>query len=415
MTRLPLLRLLGLMVILLGWLQPVPSFAQSATLTISGTPPTSAIAGTAFRFTPGVSGGRTSRRFFWVRSKPAWASFDRRTGTLSGAPSTGDIGTYSNIRIGVTDGRSSANLSPFSITVVARTSTTTTPVPAPAPAPAPTTNRAPVISGTPSTTAATGAMYAFQPTASDPDGDTLSFTIQSRPTWASFSPTTGRLSGTPSATDVGTTSGITILASDGKTASALPAFAVKVTAATTTPVNRAPTIAGTPQTSVVVGQPYEFQPSGSDPDGDVIAFGIANKPAWATFSAASGLLSGTPSAADTGTTSNIAIAVSDSQAYATLAAFSITVTQASNGSVTLNWDAPTTNTDGSPLTDLAGYQIRYGTAPMSLTQTVRVANAGVTTYVVSNLVPGIWYFALSAYNTAGVGSEATTPATGVVQ
>jgi hypothetical protein len=115
-----------------------------------------------------------------------------------------------------------------------------------------------------------------------------------------------------------------------------------------------------------------------------------------------------------GTASNIAIAVSDTKANATLAAFSITVTQASNGSVTLDWDAPTTNTDGARLTDLAGYQIYYGPAANALRRSVRFANAGVTTYVVTNLTPGTWYFALSTYNAAGAASARSAPATGVV-
>jgi hypothetical protein len=114
-------------------------------------------------------------------------------------------------------------------------------------------NRTPAISGTPSTTVLSGTGYAFQPTASDPDGDALTFTIQSKPVWASFSPTTGRLSGTPAASHVGTTSGITIMASDGKTVAALRAFAIEVTAAATAPVNRPPTISGTPPSNVLVG------------------------------------------------------------------------------------------------------------------------------------------------------------------
>jgi hypothetical protein len=58
-------------------------------------------------------------------------------------------------------------------------------------------NRAPSISGTPPTTATVGRAYSFTPTASDPDGQVLKFSINWKPAWASFSKTTGRLSGTP--------------------------------------------------------------------------------------------------------------------------------------------------------------------------------------------------------------------------
>ena len=78
---------------------------------------------------------------------------------------------------------------------------------------------------------------------------------------------------------------------------------------------------------MAVGQAYSFTPTAADPDGQTLAFGIANKPAWATFNAANGRLSGTPTAA--ATHSNIVISVSDGAATATLAAFSIAV-QAGN-------------------------------------------------------------------------------------
>ncbi len=74
------------------------------------------------------------------------------------------------------------------------------------------------------------------------------------------------------------------------------------------------------------------------------------------------------------------------------------------GTVTLAWDAPTTNTDGTPLTDLAGYKIYYGPTSGSYTNTLDVGN--VTTSVVNNLTDGLtYYFTVSAYNSAGVESS----------
>lgn len=413
MIRPLLLRSIALTAILFAAFQPSNAVAQTATLTISGAPPTTVVAGSPYTFSPTVSGGRSTRRFFLIRNKPTWASFDWRSGKLSGVPSKSQVGTYSGVRISATDGRSSASLPAFAITVSA--STTATGGTSTPPPPTTTTNRPPVISGTPPASIVAGSTYNFQPSASDPDGDALTFTIQSKPSWAVFTPTTGRLSGTPATTDVGTSAGITILASDGKSVSALPSFSITVSAPVTAPANRAPTISGTPPTGVVVGQTYVFQPAGSDPDGDAIAYGIANKPAWASFSAATGRLTGTPAAADVGSTSNIVIAVSDGKVNTTLPAFAISVTQAANGSLTLNWTAPTTNTDGTPLVDLAGYTILYGMSPTALTQSAKIANPGITTYVVSNLAPGTWYFALSAFNTAGASSTASTPASAVVR
>ena len=72
--------------------------------------------------------------------------------------------------------------------------------------------------------------------------------------------------------------------------------------------------------------------------------------------------------------------------------------------MTLNWTAPTENTDGTPLANLAGYDIHYGTASGKYTQTVTVNNPGIATYVVSNLSPGTYYFSVAAVNSQGTES-----------
>jgi hypothetical protein len=93
-------------------------------------------------------------------------------------------------------------------------------------------NSAPVISGVPAETVAQGSSYVFQPTASDPDGDRLSFRIRNLPAWASFNSSTGRLSGTPGAGDAGSYSNIRIRVSDGTAITSLPAFDISVGSAT---------------------------------------------------------------------------------------------------------------------------------------------------------------------------------------
>ena len=135
-----------------------------------------------------------------------------------------------------------------------------------------------------------------------------------------------------------------------------------------------------------------------------MTFTINNQPSWASFNTSTGRLSGTPGAGDVGTYSNIRISVSDGTDSASLSAFSITVDAVALGSATLSWDAPTTNTDGSPLTDLAGYRVRWGNASGSYTGSTTVMNAGITTYVVDNLPNGTWFFVVTAINSADVES-----------
>jgi hypothetical protein len=71
----------------------------------------------------------------------------------------------------------------------------------------------------------------------------------------------------------------------------------------------------------------------------------------------------------------------------------------------VTWTAPTANTNGSALTDLAGYTIYYGTSPTALKQSVSVPNAGATDHVVQGLSGGTWYFAVRAYTSAGLQSS----------
>jgi hypothetical protein len=71
----------------------------------------------------------------------------------------------------------------------------------------------------------------------------------------------------------------------------------------------------------------------------------------------------------------------------------------------LSWTPRLQNNDGSPLTDLAGYRIHYGASPDAMTQTIQVANPGISSYTVSNLAPGTYYFAIRAYAADGDQSD----------
>jgi hypothetical protein len=69
------------------------------------------------------------------------------------------------------------------------------------------------------------------------------------------------------------------------------------------------------------------------------------------------------------------------------------------GSALVNWVAPTANTDGSTLTNLASFRIYYGTSSTALNQTLQVSDVTARSARVSGLTPGTWYFAVRAVNT----------------
>ena len=78
---------------------------------------------------------------------------------------------------------------------------------------------------------------------------------------------------------------------------------------------------------------------------------------------------------------------------------------AMNYAVTLVWQPPIQNSDGSPIMDLAGYHIYVGKQSNSYDRKIRLDNPGLTAYVVEGLGAGTYYFAATAFNTSGIESR----------
>jgi hypothetical protein len=88
--------------------------------------------------------------------------------------------------------------------------------------------------------------------------------------------------------------------------------------------------------------------------------------------------------------------------------------------VALAWEAPTQNTDGSPLTDLAGFRVRWGNAANNLGAGVYIQNPAARSWTSGALTPGTWFFGVHAFNALGlesaisnIVSKATTEAQNV--
>ena len=176
-------------------------------------------------------------------------------------------------------------------------------------------------------------------------------------------------------------------------------------------------ISGTPPTVVGVGQKYTFRPGVTA--AAAVTFHIAGKPSWATFDTVTGTLSGTPATADVGVNTGVQITASNNTTTAVLPTFEITVMPtavagatgttgsvlASTSSVTVNWQQPTTNTDGSPLTGLASYKVYFGTASQQYTNSITIASPTELSSIVGSLEVGrTYYFAVTAITSAGVES-----------
>ena len=179
---------------------------------MSGRPLTFVPAGWSYAFHPVARDPDGQRLVFTVANRPAWATFDRRSGRLAGRPARSLAGRlYRNIRVCASDGRTKACLPAFSIRIAA-------------------SNSAPRISGTPSRTARVGAKYSFKPRTFDADRHRVWFLIVNKPVWATFDRRTGRLSGTPRAFHAGrVTRGVRIAVTDGYLKTWLPGYSLQVT------------------------------------------------------------------------------------------------------------------------------------------------------------------------------------------
>ena len=258
------------------------------TPTISGTPFTSVHQDVPYSFTPTFSDADEADTLtLSMTNIPSWASFDAETGILNGTPGNADVGIYSNMVITVTDnGGASASLPAFNLEVI-------------------NINDAPVITTDPVTTVEQDSAYNYVVSADDIDvNTTLTYSATQLPAWLSFDAQSRTLSGTPGNDEVGEHS-VQLRVSDGETA-INQSFTITVNN-----VNDAPQLTGSPDISVNENRNYLFAPSATDPDNDSLTYSISGKPAWATFDAASGQLSGNPGGIGSIKHDNIVISVSD--------------------------------------------------------------------------------------------------------
>jgi RHS repeat-associated protein len=178
------------------------------------------------------------------------------------------------------------------------------------------------ITSDPVTEATEDSPYAYALDAESPD-EPVDFTATTLPAWLALNG--ANLEGTPLNEHVGDHP-VVVEAEDAAGEIATQSFTITVAN-----TNDAPTISGTPGTSVEVGFPYSFVPAAADVDvGDTLTFTADNAPSWASFDAATGALTGTPLEADIGTTTGVVITVTDAAgAAASLPAFDLEVTSAS--------------------------------------------------------------------------------------
>ncbi len=187
-------------------------------------------------------------------------------------------------------------------------------------------NRAPSFTTIPELEASPGRAYIYDANATDPDGDTPSFTVLSGPVGMTIDAATGVLTWTPTAAQLGNFP-VSVQVSDGRGGSATQSFTVVSVA---NRPNRPPVFTSAAVVDVELGTTYRYDANAADPDADPLTFALgAGAPAGMTIDAATGVIVWTPAASQLGHAA-VTVSVTDGRGGTAAQAFEVCVTAGAN-------------------------------------------------------------------------------------
>ena len=280
---------------------------------------------------------------------PEWLAFDAETRTFTGTPGVGDaLAEYEILVLATDDGEPPLfEGTEFTLTVAAADGEEADPG----------ANIAPSFAQSlEAQTATAGTAFSYEvPAATDPNGDTVTYTAALAdgstldgsattewPAWLSFDASTRTLSGTPGADDAPAALTVAVKATDDGSPALSTTARLKLTVAAEAGANAAPAFAETPgDQAATAGTAFSYLvPAATDPDDDTITYAaalgdgstldgsaLAEWPDWLTFDASTRTLSGTPGAGDAPAALKIAVTATDdgSPAGSATARFTLTV------------------------------------------------------------------------------------------
>jgi len=170
----------------------------------------------------------------------------------------------------------------------------------------PSVNQTPTITSTPITTATVDEPYTYDVDATDPDGDTLTYSLTTNPTGMTIDYVTGVISWTPISSQIGDND-VSVKVSDGEKYDT-QSFRINVT--DTALANHAPVITSTPITIVAVDEPYTYDVEATDSNNDILTYSLTTNPAGMTIDSVTGEISWTPISSQIGD-NDVTVKVSD--------------------------------------------------------------------------------------------------------
>jgi hypothetical protein len=247
---------------------------------------------------------------YTLTAYPSGMIINGTTGIITWMPTNGQVGSY-NVTVMVSDGNGGTAMQSFILTVI-------------------NTNDAPTITSTPITAATEDILYNYDVKATDPDGDTLTYSLTTYPPGMVIDSITGVISWRPTNSQVGIHE-VTVKVIDGNGGITTQPFTITVTN-----TNDAPTITSTPSTAATEEMLYSYQVQAGDIDaGDTLIYSLTTAPSGMMIDANIGLISWTPIVDQAGT-HNVVVLVSDGNGGTTTQSFTVTVSPTSAGNVGVN-------------------------------------------------------------------------------
>jgi hypothetical protein len=244
-------------------------------------------AGQTLQFTVSATDPDGNTLTYSASNLPIGATFNPSTRTFSWTPTSSQAGTYHNVRFTVSDG-SLTDYEDITITVLSDD------------------NNAPVLSTIGNKSVNVGQTLLFTISATDADGDTLTYSASNLPSGATFNPSTRTFSWTPTSSQAGTYPNVRFTVSDGS----LTDYE-NITITVLIDDNNAPVLSTIGNKSVNVGQTLQFTISATDADGDTLTYSASNLPSGATFNPSTRTFSWTPTSSQAGSYPNVRFTVSD--------------------------------------------------------------------------------------------------------
>ena len=276
--------------------------------TITSEPPTQAAKGGPYAYAVAAFDAQGDPLFYSLATAPAGMTIDRATGLVSWTPSASEVGTQL-VSIRVDDGQGDEATQDFQVVV--------SPTPLALP---------PTITSAPRLGATTGAAYGYAVQATDTQGGAIAYLLLQAPAGMTIDRTTGLVSWTPSASEVGLQQ-VTVAAVDPLGLGGTQHFAILVKP------EIPPTIVSSPVASVVAGQHYGYDLLVANPNGGPLSYAVVNGPAGLAIDPA-GRVTWSPQASNIGI-NPVVLSVTDAQGTKVTQAYNLTVSADTTAPVVL--------------------------------------------------------------------------------